>query len=87
MIGIRFSNASRSHEGVVDRFVALENLAMHLALIVVSDLAARLREHGLERHAKSPPSPSNETLPVTTREPLNHSVTSSPQRKLGSKRH
>ena len=38
-----------AHEGVVDRLVALENLAMHLALIVVPDLAARLREHGLDR--------------------------------------
>ena len=33
-----------AHEGVVDRLVALENLAMHLALVVVPDLAARLRE-------------------------------------------
>ena len=60
MIGIWFSNASRSHrlsaasgflahEGVVDRLVALENLAMHLALVVVPDLAARLREDGLDR--------------------------------------
>jgi hypothetical protein len=60
MIGIWFSNASRSHrlsarvwvlahKGVVDRLVALENLAMHLALVVVPDLAARLRKYGLYR--------------------------------------
>ena len=36
------------HEGVVDGFDALENLAMHLALIVVPDLASRLRKHGLD---------------------------------------
>ena len=38
-----------AHEGVVDRLVALENLPMHLALVVVPDLAARLREDGLDR--------------------------------------
>ena len=38
-----------AHEGVIDRLVALENLAMHLALVVVPDLAARLREHSLDR--------------------------------------
>ena len=41
-----------AHEGVVDRLIALENLAMHLALVVVPDLAARLREHGLDRQQK-----------------------------------
>jgi len=34
---------------VVSRLVALENMAMHLALIVVPNLAARLGEHGLDR--------------------------------------
>jgi hypothetical protein len=41
------------HEGVVDHLVALENLGMHLALVVVPDLAARLREHGLDVQKKS----------------------------------
>jgi len=38
-----------AHEGVVDCLVAIEDLAMHLPLVVVPDLAARLREHGLDR--------------------------------------
>jgi hypothetical protein len=38
-----------AHKGAVDRLIARENLAMHLALVVVPDLAARLREHGLDR--------------------------------------
>ena len=64
MIGIRCSNASRSHrlsaasevlthEGIVDRLVALENLAMHLALVVVPDLAARLGKHSLDRQQEA----------------------------------
>ena len=64
MIGIRFSKRLAkpaivgrirvlAHEGVVDRLVALENLPMHLALIVVPDLAARLGENGLDRKQES----------------------------------
>ena len=37
------------HEGVVNRLVPLEDLPMHLALVVVPDPAAGLREHGLDR--------------------------------------
>ena len=38
-----------AHEGVVDRFIAIEDLPMHLALVVVPDFTARLREDGLDR--------------------------------------
>jgi hypothetical protein len=38
-----------AHKCIVDRLVALENLAMHFALVVVPDLATRLGEHGLNR--------------------------------------
>jgi hypothetical protein len=38
-----------AHEGVVDSLVALEYLAMHLALTVVPELAARCWEHSLDR--------------------------------------
>jgi hypothetical protein len=41
------------HESIVDRLVALENLVVHLALIVVPDLATGLREHGLDRQQVS----------------------------------
>ena len=64
MIGIRFSICLAkpsvvggvrvlAHEGVVDRLVALKNLAMHITLVVVPDLTARLREHGLDRQQES----------------------------------
>ena len=39
-----------THEGVVDRFIALENLPMHLASVIAPDLAARLGEDGLDRN-------------------------------------
>ena len=42
-----------AHEGIVDRLVALENLPMHFALVVVPDLAARLRENGLDRQQEA----------------------------------
>src|SRR5258707_3484207 len=38
-----------AHEGVVDRLVAFENLPMHLALLVIPDLAARLWENSFDR--------------------------------------
>lgn len=38
-----------AHEGIVDRLVALKYLAMHFALVVVPELAARLRKHGFDR--------------------------------------
>jgi hypothetical protein len=41
------------HESVVDRLVTLENLPMHLALVIVPDLAARLRKHGLDRQQEA----------------------------------
>src|SRR5262249_522665 len=41
------------HESVVDRLVTVENLPMHLALIVVPDFAAGLWEHGLNRQQES----------------------------------
>ena len=41
------------HECVIHRLVALENLAVNLALIVVPDLAARSREYGLDRKQES----------------------------------
>ena len=37
------------HEGVVNGFVALENLAMHLALVVVPNPGAWLWKDGLDR--------------------------------------
>lgn len=41
-----------AHEGIIDRLLALEYLAMHFALVVVPDLATRLREHGFDRQQK-----------------------------------
>jgi hypothetical protein len=42
-----------SHEGVVDRFVAFENLPMHLALVVIPNLAALLRQNGFDRQKEA----------------------------------
>src|SRR5450830_2189612 len=42
-----------THEGIVNRLVALENLAMHLALVVIPDLAARLGKHSLDRQQEA----------------------------------
>ena len=41
-----------AHEGIINRLAALEYLAMNLALVIVPDLAARLRKHGLDRQQK-----------------------------------
>jgi hypothetical protein len=38
-----------AHEGVVNRLIALEDLAMHRALVIIPNLAARLREYCLDR--------------------------------------
>src|SRR5215471_18721349 len=37
-----------AHEGVVDRLIALEYLAMDLALVVVPDPGSRLRKYGFD---------------------------------------
>jgi hypothetical protein len=38
-----------SHESVVDRLVSFENLPVHLPLVVIPDLTARLRENRFDR--------------------------------------
>jgi hypothetical protein len=38
-----------AHEGIVNRLVSVENLPMHLALVVIPDFAAWLRENSLYR--------------------------------------
>jgi hypothetical protein len=42
-----------SHEGIIDRLVAIENLSMHLALVVIPNLAARLRKNGFDRQQEA----------------------------------
>ena len=42
-----------AHEGVVDGLVAVENLPMHLALVVIPDPAARPWEDGLDRQQEA----------------------------------
>jgi uncharacterized protein (DUF302 family) len=42
-----------SHEGIIDRFLAIENLSMHLALVVIPNLAARLRKNGFDRQQEA----------------------------------
>jgi len=60
MIGTRFSSALTkpsviggvrvlAHEAVVDGFVRFKNLPMHIALVVVPDLAAWFRKDGPDR--------------------------------------
>jgi hypothetical protein len=38
-----------AHESIIDRLIPIENLAMHLPLVIVSDLAARLWKHSPDR--------------------------------------
>jgi hypothetical protein len=38
-----------AHKRVVDRLIALENLPMHLPLVVVPDFPAGLRKNSLDR--------------------------------------
>jgi hypothetical protein len=42
-----------SHEGIFDRFITLENLPVHLALVVIPGLAAGLRKHRFDRQQEA----------------------------------
>jgi hypothetical protein len=42
-----------THKSVVDRFIPLENLPMHLTLVIVPNFATRLREHCFDRQQKA----------------------------------
>jgi hypothetical protein len=41
-----------SHKSIFDRFVTLEDLPVHFALVVVPDLAARLGQYRFDRQQK-----------------------------------
>jgi hypothetical protein len=41
-----------AHERIINGLVAIEYLAMYLALVVIPDLAARLRKYGPDRQQK-----------------------------------